>query len=202
MILYNSYSKRDDSGTLLIYQSPTRRSICIDYSTDIYSRELERHFLSFPNMLFLVEYYFIDKYYEAEFVHVCFTNKSKSAIYNPMLLNVAEHDLSLCTGDDNSIYSDTLEGLEACLLDVFWSSPFNFEMATKNAIDLYLGDVYHSDSSYREDWAYQANKFFKNWEKKTKADKDYMPRKFHPAKKKVAEYFLKVLAEAKKPNNV
>lgn len=156
---------------LLVF-SPAQKRI-IRY-TDLFSTE-RNLYLSFPSILFKIEYFIQHDLYEFYRLKCVFTDSNLKEFYLPCLLNV-DRDGRVCLGSNTNVtyhYFASKQKMTNAVIDTFWNSSFNHGGC--EALVFYLGIYCFETRKYTTEPHEAIYNFMLDWQKNTKTNPDYIP---------------------------
>jgi len=163
MLLAHKKDKLSKTGIALWLQAPCRRTI----SVNDFSYKLERYFLSFPYVIFRIQYR-IGSTGEFNLIEMrcgfmtVMKPKRNSPVYIPPLGNITSGRLSVCLSED--FYAKDLDELIESVVTNFWSSDFDLNEMTE------IGYTEYDNNGLGN---------YPEWERLTRADSNWVPKKRH-----------------------
>lgn len=112
-----------------------------------------------------------NKNYQVRFVRMAFTKARKRTLLIPPLTNISCYDLEVCLAHKCS--GTTLEEMASNQIANIFASKFNCDIT--DSFDDYYEITY---DDYDVDDFSGIDKYFEKWQKKTKANPDWVPKKF------------------------
>ena len=165
-IIKNEFNPMYNEGAILVEIPPCKRTIFFEKTS---------YFLSFPKVLFFMGYIKNrNQKYRVRFARMAFTKARKQTLMVPPLTNIIFYNLELCLA--KKCDGTTLEEMASNQIANIFASKFNMDIT----------DVF--DFPREGAGKYSLNDFstprcrlcehFDTWQKKTKANPNWVPKKF------------------------
>ena len=165
--MYKILKTFHDLDCVFIEQEKSRRNVFVDG---------KRYFISMPKIIFCIFFSKVGKNFYMEEINGWFFIGKKS--YHMPFPNTYA-DGFICLGND-FVEHNTIEGLISLTMNKFWNSIFKNDENSNYAREKYKGKMLYD---------------FELWEKKTKADKKWVPRSFVEVEDEHKSYIFKTFLQ-------
>jgi hypothetical protein len=160
-IIKNKFIEEYNEGTVLVEIPPCKRTIFFEKTP---------YFLSFPKVLFFMRYLKArNESYYVQYARMAFTKARKRTLLIPPLTNIGLYNLEVCLS--SKCKGTTLEEMASNQIADIFRSQFNCDITDvfENFYEVDYDDYVESSA---------IEKYFEEWQKKTKDNPNWIPRKF------------------------
>lgn len=163
-IIKQEFNEEYNEGTVLVEVPACRRTIFYEHTP---------YFLSFPKILFFMRYIKTrNENFHVRFARMAFTKGRKKELFVPPLTNLGGYNLEICLSI--KCQGASLQAMIENQIANIFASPFNLDIT----------DVFEEYYEFEYDdyddggWEDGVVKYFEKWQKKTKKNPNWVPKKF------------------------